>query len=183
MEPAASAIASYVGSAGTCPPTTAATPMDTAGVDTAGGNYYCGNYYCGNIKGDGIFFHAGDGGTGGYLLNVGMRSIPDGTSNTLMVGEKTMPRTRTYNSTTCVEGSKDYYQWLGGWTDVASMTHGINYPCRTSWSTGNQYGSFHVGGAQFLLCDGAVRFISENTSFVVLRAVATRTAGDTVGEF
>lgn len=43
--------------------------------------------------------------------------------------------------------------------------------------------AFHVGGAQVLLADGTVRFISENISASVLAAIATRSVGDIVGEF
>jgi hypothetical protein len=41
----------------------------------------------------------------------------------------------------------------------------------------------HVGGAYHLLCDGSVRFLSESLSKSVYRAMATRAAGDIVGEF
>jgi prepilin-type N-terminal cleavage/methylation domain-containing protein/prepilin-type processing-associated H-X9-DG protein len=43
--------------------------------------------------------------------------------------------------------------------------------------------SFHVGGAQVLMADGNVRFISENISAATLSALATRSTGDIGGEF
>ncbi len=43
--------------------------------------------------------------------------------------------------------------------------------------------AFHVGGAHVLMCDGAVRFISANISASTLGAMATRNAGDIVGDF
>jgi prepilin-type N-terminal cleavage/methylation domain-containing protein/prepilin-type processing-associated H-X9-DG protein len=43
--------------------------------------------------------------------------------------------------------------------------------------------SFHIGGAQVLMCDGSVRFISENISAAVLAALATRNVGEVVSDF
>ncbi|MEZ6131006.1 MAG: DUF1559 domain-containing protein [Planctomycetaceae bacterium] len=52
----------------------------------------------------------------------------------------------------------------------------------------NQYteeaaGSYHVGGAQFALGDGSVRFISENISMTIYQAISTRAGGEVVGEY
>jgi len=44
-------------------------------------------------------------------------------------------------------------------------------------------GSYHVGGAHFLLGDGAVRFISENISMSTYRSISTRAKNEIVGEF
>lgn len=43
--------------------------------------------------------------------------------------------------------------------------------------------SFHIGGSQVLLCDGSVRFITENISASTLAALATRNSGEVVGEY
>jgi prepilin-type N-terminal cleavage/methylation domain-containing protein len=43
--------------------------------------------------------------------------------------------------------------------------------------------SFHVGGAQVLLGDGSVRFLSENLDLKTLRALVTPQNGEVVGEF
>ena len=45
------------------------------------------------------------------------------------------------------------------------------------------FGSYHVGGAQYTLADGSVRFISENIDLGVYRALGTRAGGEVVGEF
>ena len=44
-------------------------------------------------------------------------------------------------------------------------------------------GSFHVGGAHFLMGDGAVRFLSENMHMATYQALSTRKGGEVVGEF
>jgi len=46
----------------------------------------------------------------------------------------------------------------------------------------SSFSSTHVGGAQALLCDGSVLFLSENISRVVYQAISTRAGGEVVGE-
>ncbi len=41
----------------------------------------------------------------------------------------------------------------------------------------------HVGGIQVTLCDGAVRFISDNIDLGTYRALSTRRGKEVVGEF
>ncbi len=43
--------------------------------------------------------------------------------------------------------------------------------------------SYHVGGVHTLMCDGAVRFVSENVDLPIWHAVGTRAGGETIGEF
>jgi hypothetical protein len=43
--------------------------------------------------------------------------------------------------------------------------------------------SYHVGGVHTLMCDGAVRFVSENVDLPIWRAGGTRAGGETIGEF
>ncbi len=49
-------------------------------------------------------------------------------------------------------------------------------------NAGGMY-SFHTGGAQILLCDGSVRFVSENVSSITLSSIISRSDGEVVGEF
>lgn len=90
------------------------------------------------------------------------RDIKDGTSNTIMVGERT---------SFCAAGS-----WAGnrnprggGWQG-ADYTLGrtsipINHPSNAAHNCTEGFDSAHEGGAQFLLCDGSVQFISENIDY------------------
>jgi prepilin-type processing-associated H-X9-DG protein len=43
--------------------------------------------------------------------------------------------------------------------------------------------SSHTGGVQFLLCDGSVRFISENIDMPTYKALGSKAGGEVPGEF
>ena len=58
-----------------------------------------------------------------------------------------------------------------------------NGPAFINVNNSSEIYAFHVGGAQFLLADGAVRFISENISTAVFIALSTRECGEIVGDF
>ncbi|QDU09981.1 DUF1559 domain-containing protein [Gimesia aquarii] len=119
------------------------------------------------------------------------RDITDGTTNTFLLGELS-----------------SYIGWSGakgGWDDIAPWTwasyaygspagndgylmldtKAVQYPI----GSGNhsQYGvgwrSQHVGGAHMLLCDGSVRFLSASLNLDLLKAIATRSTGEVLGEF
>lgn len=118
---------------------------------------------------DGMFFHNS---------TIKMRDVTDGTSNTLMVGERT----------TFVEAGGDifYGTWAGLVTDTeeaaARFVGHTEHPPNENEHP-EDFGSSHRGGAQFILADGSVHFISENIDEGLFQALATRGNGETVGEF
>ena len=171
--PYVAAISSYVASAGTCW-ISGSPPMAAAGISTVGGYYYCST-----VKGDGMFSHgSADYGT---MLCLNLRAVTDGTSNTLLLGEKTVQPARSGCGAGVV--GTNFAAWLCQWGAVSSVAHGINFPCRGSWTTGIQFGSRHEGGAHFTMVDGSVHFISENIAWSVLKALSTRAGDELVGEF
>lgn len=62
------------------------------------------------------------------------------------------------------------YQKNGGW----SLT---NPPCHDVWNH-NEWASFHQGGANCVMADGSVRFVSETASISIVAAMGTRNGGE-----
>ena len=126
--------------------------------------------------------------TGMFFRNSSTRiaDIVDGTSNTLMFTEHVGNR----------ESSGVPYPQQHPWAPYAgglTTRNGINanfrsVPQLSGWSYDDTLftgpASFHVGGAQFTMADGAVRFISENTNQAVVRALTTIAGRETIrGDF
>ncbi|MCA8987406.1 MAG: DUF1559 domain-containing protein [Planctomycetaceae bacterium] len=126
------------------------------------------------------------GGVFWFSGSVKMRDIADGTSNTIAVFEnhhwkdsiKFPGEINMDGGWFSPEGSIDsLVKAING--DVTAIPGG-NGPddCRCS-----SFSSVHKGGAQCVLADGSVRFISENLDSGIQKALATRAAGEVVGEF
>jgi len=126
------------------------------------------------------------------------RDMIDGTSNCIVVGEAKQGSTSSAygpywgaGAHTCCHGrtpSSQSPSTVNGGTFPTGIRYGaINFDNNNN-GTGLQYawqfGSHHVGGGQFLMGDGAVRFISENidyfNTFVPLNRIKD---GKVIGEF
>lgn len=141
--------------------------------------------------------------------NVDFGSILDGLSNTLMVGErKTLQLAALLNVTPAPTNSPWASVWPGtqdrGGDPNRTNVNALRGLTQQRMSTGESNGtnlpaagfsSEHVGGAQFLMCDGTVRFISESIPWKDATAVPTvdqmavynrlgqKDDGGTVGDF
>ena len=126
-------------------------------------------------------------GNDGDGLPTRMRDITDGTSNSLMLGES------SFN-----QNGLAAWHWFNGVLATAAFpinrpaecTAGIGLPlvpgwdaCWRNWQNNQGFSSLHVGGAQFSLCDGSVRFISDNIDLSTYRNLGTIGGGEIVGEF
>ena len=118
---------------------------------------------------------------------VRIREVTDGLSNTLLLGESG-------------RGSAGIGQadWFAGWSDSVQRLAcvGINRPyANLPFASlvpdylnvpqfGPQsylgFGSYHPGGANFVFCDGSVRFLKSTTDRGVLSALGTRARGEVV---
>ena len=115
--------------------------------------------------------------------SIRMRSVLDGTSQTFAVGERSIeagPATWAgvhYNQVKAVGGNvsaenNDGHFVLG--TTAAGSPNTID---------GHGFSSTHVGAVHMLLCDGAVRFISENINRPTWHNLADRSDGNVAGQF
>jgi len=101
--------------------------------------------------------------------SIRIRDIKDGTSNTIMVGERTfkvLPGDNQNRDRSHMYGSiNEHRGFANGRSSFVTMTglYPINPPLIGRWgSIETAAHSLHTGGAQFALADGSVRFISEN---------------------
>jgi prepilin-type processing-associated H-X9-DG protein len=116
-------------------------------------------------------FHT-DGDTG--LKPEIMANIIDGTSNTLMVGERT---TRTHESrTTFWAYSFNLYTVSGAYNESANLLNDYDACAEVTTNIANckyGWGSFHTGVINFVLCDGHVTPIKTNIDMQVFMALST----------
>jgi len=156
---------------------------------------YASIAYSGNAGGDRGGALSAVGAIGGGRITK-MRDITDGTSSTILLGER-VGGTNVYRkgridpTLTSLFGPANG----GAWGDFLNGEHwpeGSLYDgtpgggpciinCTNLRSTG--FYSFHVGGAQFLLCDGSARFLSENIDAHTFASLVTRGKGEIVGEY
>jgi prepilin-type N-terminal cleavage/methylation domain-containing protein/prepilin-type processing-associated H-X9-DG protein len=135
---------------------------------------------------DGIFY---------WKSQTRLSDIPDGTSNTLMVGEILVSpdvsghdtRGRIYNP---ARQASNLFSTLHTPNDLNSPDHvhycqSIKYaPCVSSWAdlvlTAR---SHHNNGVNVAFADGSVRFISDNVNAATYQALGTRAGGEPLGDY
>ena len=177
------AVAHYTGIAGSLPDAGVSTRTVTTGVN--------GSY--------------GRGGVLFFLSRIRIGDITDGTTNQIVVGEQSdwcietatgqkriavsaWPHSmwmgsadqndRTFNVTT-LRHRPGYKQAEGGHNFYGCATTGV---CGNS-GMNNPIQSAHVGGVHVLLCDGSVRFLSENMNLPTFLNLGIRDDGTVLGEF
>jgi len=164
--------ASYRGSAGT-----RATSDDTSSVVP-------GTISMESLDQDGIFY---------ACSRTKFRDILDGTSHTIMVGE-------SYTKPDFVKDGQGMDYWYLGspqadpcrcdggtggteFSEVAGITISpINAIVRAPLMSGRlmelSFGSYHIGGAHFIKCDGSVDFLTESLNAEVYNALGSRDGGE-----
>ena len=128
----------------------------TAAVYGSGGDYA-------GCRGDGTNDGSYESGmipiivTGSHLRGVPFALVTDGTSNTIMIGEKHVCRDDIGNIATAF--ARDGVIWSGGEQGAFVRRAGASNPLAFDPSTvyNNQFGSWHTGVVQFVFGDATVR--------------------------
>jgi len=117
-----------------------------------------------------------------------LASVKDGTSNTAMVTETIR---EVWNGVPPAWGHAGHVQ-IGidlSWYPINTWVYNINDPAYlymrqpgrlANWASA---GSLHTGGCHVLLCDGTVRFVSENIDTATRQRLHYPADGNPVGEF
>ena len=136
---------------------------------------------------------------------VALKKIIDGTSKTLLVGERDFQSSAhgdhhagTWMGTALTTGASgvgnNAYQtnvvsyfddFTASPTRLMAINAGVPGGANTANET-NEYDSWssqHAGGAQFVLCDGAVRFLSETIDLNTFSRLCNRKDGMTLGDY
>lgn len=166
----------YVGISGASPDPAARTTVCSA--QTGYGGIYCNN---------------------GFLAPndcFSIRDGTDGTSNTMIIAEQSGPIAMSdyrsvYYGGWCgiTSGAKSPSMsgspWGSGTTTVRYTINPktVDVGTNDTWDANTALTSYHVGGINVLMADGAVRFISENINFPTLLRLAAKDDGQVLGEF
>ncbi len=133
--------------------------------------------------------------------------VTDGLSNTAAFSESTIGNGAPLASGTSPPGGNDPTpadcdgmngtwavnrggMWINGHFGNTLYNH-FYTPNSTKWDCGNgshnkglvSARSYHLGGVNLLLADGAVRFVNNNVATATWRALATRAGGETFGDY
>lgn len=148
----------------------------TCYVGVVGNNSTINNIYYGPTNG------AFDLGTRG----INIASMTDGTSNTIMVGERPPAADlywgwwtgSQYDTLLSTQDPQIFYTMSGATPACSSPGRygpgNPNFGCHS-----NHFYSMHPGGANWLMADGAVRFIPYSAQAMISNDLATRNGGET----
>lgn len=140
-------------------------------------------------QGDGVFF---------LNSRIALRDLADGTSSTLMIGERSrnvadatwvgVPQTSFILCTkdgwrvkTCASAMFMVLGRTGPASDIIFGAVPTGSTPNSPGSGADGFWSLHRGGCNFLLGDGSVRFLKETISEDVFKTLATRAGGEVIG--
>jgi prepilin-type processing-associated H-X9-DG protein len=121
---------------------------------------------------DGILFAGGN--------SVTIAQITDGTSNTIIMGERGAPNDLYWGWTYCGAGNPPE---VLGWGDNLNTTQLGLAPGQPDGNHNLHFWSYHPPGVNFLMADGSVRMISYSINFTTYQALSTRRGGEILPPF
>ncbi|MBI1832193.1 MAG: DUF1559 domain-containing protein [Planctomycetes bacterium] len=111
-----------------------------------------------------------------------MADVTDGVSNTILVAEDAA-RPQLWRVGMPIAGTVSGAAWAD--RDAEYITHGFTAngvsvpgPCAVNCMNDNEIYSFHSSGANIVMGDGAVRFLSTSVSIRIVGAMITRSGGE-----
>lgn len=110
------------------------------------------------------------------LSETSMKDCPDGTSSTIIVGERGTTDDLLYGWWGCGAGSCHN----GDGDNLMSAYYGLAQGSNTALASRFFYWSYHPGGANFLFVDGHVSLLSYNTNHDTFLAMCTRKGQETI---
>ncbi len=155
----------------------------------ATGSTSCGRPYNYIGRSDGIL---------GQNIQYGIKDATDGTSNTILLGERKFYDPVFDSSPVVDDAIRDWgWVWFAAQGDNFLGTGvPINFVLPVTFDSLdgatqqllfddriNSYGSMHPGGCQIALTDGSVRFLIQTISPITFRALGTRSGGEPVSNF
>jgi prepilin-type N-terminal cleavage/methylation domain-containing protein/prepilin-type processing-associated H-X9-DG protein len=151
------------------------------GLVSYGGN--AGTRASGGETKDGIFFQAS-------AVRIG--DVTDGTSNTLLFGER-RHRDPHYDRLCPRDpiGTNGWWAYAGSADVLLGAAVPVNYQVPVTAASCDEvkadrlcaFGSRHSGGANFALVDGSVRFLTNTMPLTMLQSLSTRAGGEVTSDF
>jgi len=142
--------------------------------------------YAGSIGTTGDDFYNGAGVAANGSISIGergkgnrLKEIIDGTSNTLMIGEKHVAITMLTKASPV---HMDCSIYDAGYYHCHNRGAGLNYPLATSIkdATSLVFGSWHPQICQFVFCDGSVHSLSVGIDLQILEDLANISDGNVI---
>ncbi len=107
---------------------------------------------------------------------IGMADIQDGTSNTIIMGERGMPNDLYWGWTYCGSGA----DWHG--RRRQSLLDAVGpQPRAARRQRQPAFLELPPRGAMFLCADGSVHFLNYDINFTTFQALSTRSGGEVIG--